>query len=146
MVNEGMDPLAVTTMAFGNAFAHSHRTADASRRALEHATVCAGRIWNNRAFCVVLATRRRVSAISVLYAFRGDSIPADSVRHRLRTRWGRGGGNAVLEEWWHDRYRPYLLNSSGPWGRRVVLFDVRACTAFDRLLHQAGEPGNATPC
>jgi hypothetical protein len=145
-VSEGMDPLAVTAMAFGNAFAHSHETPEASRRALEHATVCVGRIWNDRAFCVVLAIQRRIGALSVVYAFRRDSIPVDSVRRRIRSRWGRGDGNDALEEWWHDRYRAYLLNAPGPWGRRVVSFDVRACTAFDRLLHQAGEPGKATPC
>jgi hypothetical protein len=145
-LTEGIPALQLATMAFGNAFAHSHRSPEASRRALERVTVCVGRIWNERAWTVVLAMQRRIAAISVFFATPQDTIPADTVRRWLRRRWGRGEGNEVLEEWWHDRYRAYLLNGGGSWDRRAVAFDVRACSLFDRLLHDAGEPGTAVPC
>lgn len=143
-----ISPVALVTVLFGNAFAHAHYDREAAVRALQPATVCSGKIWEGQAVALVFAMNRQIGAITVLYALRSDSaMPVEAVRRRLRARWGRGEGTATLEEWWGERYRAYLLDAaSDRFGRRVTLLDLRACTAFDRALHQAGEPGRPQPC
>jgi len=144
-----VSPVALITVLFGNAFAHSHHNGAAAVRALEPATVCMGKIWEGQAVALVFAMNRQIGAITVLYALRPDSaMPVEAVRRRLRARWGRGAGTATLEEWWGERYRAYLLDAATDdrFGRRVTLLDLRACTAFDRALHQAGEPGRPGVC
>jgi hypothetical protein len=141
--------VALTTILFGNSFAHSHYRADAARRALDSVTVCRGPIWPDSALVLVLGIARRIGAITVLYDYSPNrGMAADSVRRRVRRRWGRGVGTDALEEWGEGRYRAYLLNvdNRDRTQRRLTLLDARACTAFDRLLHQVGEPGRAVPC
>lgn len=142
-------PVHRAAVLFGDVFPHSHHNPQAAARALEPATVCMGKIWEGQAVAIVFAQDRRIGAITVLYALRPDSaMPVEQVRQRLRARWGRGEGTATLEEWWGERYRSYLLdaNTGNPIGRRVTMVDLRACTAFDRALHRAGEPGKPAPC
>lgn len=142
-------PVRLASVLLGNAFPHDHRDAEAARRALAGATVCAGTLWADSAPVLVLGVERRIGAITVLFALEpARAIPSDTVRRRVRRAWGRGVGTPQLEEWGTGRFRAYLLDTDG-WDRlqrRLTMVDARACTAFDRLLHQAGEPGRAEAC
>jgi len=100
---------------------------------------------------LAFAMERRIIAVTVLFAFNSSTaIAVPDVRSRLRARWGRGSGVPQLEEWGGTRYRAYLMDGLGsdrdPTRRRLTMYDVRGCTAFEQLVHALGEPGRPLAC
>jgi hypothetical protein len=144
-------PTAVAELLFGSVFPHPHHVDSASARALERGTVCAGRLWGDSATVLAFAMERRIVVLTVLFALNSSAaIPVADVRSRLRALWGRGNGPLQLEEWGGTRYRAYLMDGLGGdearTRRRLTMYDVRACTAFEKLVHALGEPGAPLPC
>jgi len=142
---------AYAAFLFADVLPHSHHDDSAAVRSLDRGTVCRGRIWGDSASVLVFSMDRRIATIRVFFASdTARAMAVEDVRARVRALWGRGSGPPQLEEWGSGRYRAYLMDGipvgDGPGERRLTLYDVRACTAFDRLVHKAGEPGKAAEC
>ena len=153
---EGSNPLATPTqiadLAFGRILPHGHQIEPAARAVLGDALWCGLRIWDGRGGAMALAFDRTIVAIMIHFNWPGLSPTAiDTILTRARSEWGPGEvvKARVLVQWWGERYRAFfLVPQYTPVENAVqlVLYDVRACSAFERRIHRAGERGPPAAC
>ena len=153
----GMSSFAFAQATFGYALPHSHQPRDSSaiRRALGVGTLCRVQL-DSSAHALAAAMDRRVVAVIVYFVTDSGVVPADSVRRLAYAAWGRPTHHSPnLDTWSNSRYRSYLLVPYRPapiyrtgWmtAPQLIMFDIAACTAFDRRAHRAGAVGEAGEC
>jgi hypothetical protein len=137
---------------FGASLPHTSHDTAAVRTALQGATVCGLALLNGRAWMNAVAFDRTIDVIHIWFGGRHvvPPFPLDSAVSYLQQQWGRGSGDNQLRTWESRRFRSYFLQQhvsrDSVIGWRAVMLDLRACTAFERALHQARGSGPHTTC